>query len=280
MGKKLDLTGQRFGRLTVLKEAGKNCGHITWLCRCDCGNEIIVKGIHLTSGHTTSCTCRQKEVVAAMRFEDLTGKKFGRLTVIENLGTNKNGTYEWLCQCECGNYKVAVTSHLKTGVVRSCGCLVSETTAKRNYKNGMFVRHEGDITFSTWSSMWHRCMKEGEKYYHDKGISVCERWRNYDAFLEDMGPRPSLEMTIDRIDFNGNYEPGNCRWATHTQQANNTSKNRRFEINGESLTIAQISRACGISQMTIIRRLQKGLTIEQATTLPLIPGKRLLARIS
>ena len=279
MGKKLDLTGKRFGRLTVLKEAGKNCGHITWLCRCDCGNEIKVKGIHLKSGHTTSCNCRQKEVIKDLRFEDLVGKKYGRLTVIENLGLNKHRQYEWLCQCECGNYKIVITSHLKNGIVKSCGCLVKETLAKRNFKNGMFPRRKGDITYSSWCSMWHRCLKEGEKYYHDKGITVCDRWRSYEAFLEDMGQRPSLEMTIDRIDYNGNYEPSNCRWATHTEQANNKSSNKKYEYNGELLSIAQISRLCGISQSSIIKRLQRGLTIEQAANLPIMPGIKLNTRI-
>lgn len=203
-----------------------------------------------------------------MRFEDLTGKKFGRLTVIENLGTNKNGCYEWLCQCECGNYKVAISSHLNNGIVKSCGCLQKEVTAKRNYKHGYARRGERDITFSSWCSMWARCSNPRYKGYFGK-VTVCERWRDFSAFIKDMGLRPSIEMSIDRIDSKGNYEPSNCRWATDFEQANNTSRNHKEYFDGEYLSLAEISRRYGINQTTLGRRLKSGLTIKEATTLPL-----------
>ena len=279
MGKKLDLTGKRFGRLVVLNEAGRQNGHVMWRCRCDCGNEIITKGIHLISGHTTSCTCRQKEIVSAMRFEDLVGRRYGNLVVLENLGVNKYGRYEWLCKCDCGNTKIVETARLNNGATRSCGCLQRETTIKRNYKHGYAHRGQNDITFSTWCSMWKRCTDPRYKDYYGRGIIVCERWRDFAAFLEDMGPRPSLKMSIDRIDFNGNYEPGNCRWATDLEQGNNTRRNHKELYDGEMLSIAEISRRCGIGQTTIHRRLKSGLTIEQATTLKPIAGLRLSTRI-
>ena len=158
--KKLDLTGERFGRLTVIEEAGKNCGHITWRCRCDCGNEVIVAGIHLKSGHTTSCSCRQKEVVSSIRFEDLAGKKFGRLTVIEKIGTNKNGCYEWLCQCECGNLTKVNSSALRRGTTLSCGCLQKEKASKKltidmiNFENEHFKVIERDTSSKNRTARW------------------------------------------------------------------------------------------------------------------------------
>lgn len=266
--KKLDLTGKRFGRLTVIEEAGKNCGHITWRCRCDCGNEIIAKGIHLKSGHTTSCGCKQKEVTASIRFEDLTGKKYGKLTVLQNLGKNNNGTYEWLCQCECGNLTVVPSHSLKGGLTHSCGCLVGEKCGARNLKHGYAKRGKRDITFSSWCSMWARCSNPRYKGYYGK-VTICDRWRDFSAFVEDMGLRPSVEMSIDRIDSKGNYEPSNCRWATDFEQANNTSRNHKEYFDGEYLSLAEISRRCGIGQTTLGRRLKSGLTIKEATTFPL-----------
>lgn len=268
MGRKLELTGKRFGRLTVVKEVGKNSGHITWLCRCDCGKEIVTTGIHLKSGHTRSCNCAQKETVGDLNKVDITGKRFGRLIAIKRIDDYGG---KWFCRCDCGNHKIVSTHSLRSGATKSCGCISRELTIKRNYKNGMFTRHEGDITFSTWMSMWYRCLKPGQKHYHDKGISVCDRWRSYDAFLEDMGPRPSLKMTIDRIDYNGNYEPGNCRWATQKQQMQNMSRNVIYEYRGEKKTIAELADIAGVKYDTMYCRLKRqGLTPEQAVNLPVV----------
>jgi len=122
--KKIDLTGQRFGRLTVISEAGHKHGELAWLCKCDCGKELVVTGYKLRSGHTQSCGCIVSE--KARHFaHDLTSQRFGRLTVIERAG--RIGSYAaWKCRCDCGKEVVVASHQLKQGLVKSCGCLQSE----------------------------------------------------------------------------------------------------------------------------------------------------------
>lgn len=134
MPKALDLTGQRFNRLTVLKrvENSRN-GKSQWLCKCDCGNEVIVIGSHLKSGNTKSCGCLDKELIAKRNEEsakDLIGMQFERLTVIAR-EESQFGKARWLCKCECGNEVVVYGSDLKRGTTKSCGCLKNEMATKR-----------------------------------------------------------------------------------------------------------------------------------------------------
>lgn len=112
-GKMIDLTGQRFGKLTVIKEAGREKKGVVWLCQCDCGNTKTVRSDHLRSGDVTSCGCG--------RMKDMTGMKFGNLTVIEDVGRTNNGDILWLCQCDCGNTTKVSGHNLRTGNSKTCG---------------------------------------------------------------------------------------------------------------------------------------------------------------
>lgn len=118
----LDLTGQKYGRLTVLKEAERKGYTRKWLCRCECGNETIVTQPNLRNGHTTSCGCVQREKTSKSNTADLTGKKFGKLTAVERVGTAKNRKAVWLCKCECGNTTEVQSDKLIGGETTSCGC--------------------------------------------------------------------------------------------------------------------------------------------------------------
>lgn len=161
------------------------------------------------------------------------GQTFSKLTVLSNAEPLSNGSNKLravLCRCECGNEKIISQSNLRTGRSRRCGCLVSET-AKLN--SGAPVKHEQcwSPTYSSWAGMKDRCTNQNHKSYNNyggRGIKVCERWTDFRNFLEDMGERPD-GMSIDRIDVNGDYEPGNCRWATAKQQ----SLNKRNSISLE-----------------------------------------------
>lgn len=148
--------------------------------------------------------------------DNLQGRKFGRLTVLEKIKTRWPTRFRWFCSCDCGAKFNVAGSGLLSGHVKSCGCL----------REKLFKRGVGRSEFHTWRTMIQRCTNPKShdwKYYGGRGIKVCDRWLSFEYFATDMGKRPAQELSLDRIDNNGNYEPGNCRWATKQQQ----SKNRR-----------------------------------------------------
>ncbi len=157
------------------------------------------------------------------------GKRVGHLTVIALAGINKHRETTWRCRCDCGKETIVSRGRLRTGHTKSCGCLKAETDTRRTLKHGNAQGGTGASTptYRSWLSMNQRCTnpkKKTWKHYGGRGITICERWRGengFQNFLADMGPRPA-GMTLDRWpNNNGNYEPGNCRWATPSQQNRN-----------------------------------------------------------
>lgn len=171
-----------------------------------------------------------------MRRLDLTGKVFGRLTVLEFAGTIRISytctRTTWLCRCSCGNKTIAPTASLRTRTTQSCGCLHWERLVADATKHGHKMGGRSP-TYESWRGMRERCLRPahiGYKDYGGRGIKICEAWSSFKQFLKDMGPRPDGK-TLDRRDVNGNYEPSNCRWATQKeQQANKRRRIKAFYV--------------------------------------------------
>lgn len=200
---------------------------------------------------------------------DLNGKTFGRLTVIERAENNKNGSARWLCKCSCGNTKIIQSCHLTRGKVKSCGCYNSDFSKLNHTKHGK----SNTRIYRIWKAMKDRCYREKNiafRNYGGRGIKVCDEWyHDFETFCEwAMSNGYSNELTIDRIDVNGNYEPSNCRWITLKEQSNNTRTNHRLVYKGVSKNISQWADALNIKRATLQRRIDLGWSIERALTTP------------
>lgn len=193
-----------------------------------------------------------------MKAIDLTGKRFGRLVAIDSTSVQEANRRRifWRCRCDCDNFVTTSAAALTTGETKSCGCLRAEGPRR---KHGAALKSGKTPEYRVWMSMKNRCLNENDDdfpLYGGRGITVCEQWINsFKQFLSDMGQRPSLGHSIDRIDNAGNYEPNNCRWGTHYQQAQNRSSTildtedvrRVFRLRAQGLVLTTIASTVGIS---------------------------------
>lgn len=207
--------------------------------------------------------------------KDLSGQVFGRLTAIRR-GPDKLKAVTWECRCGCGESKHVRAGDLVSGRTKSCGCLLRETSATngRNNAGKKKDRHGharlGTSTYGIWQGMKSRCQNPGAGEYVNyggRGIKVCERWQVFENFLADMGERPP-GMHIDRIDNDGDYEPGNCRWVTPKENQRHTRKSRMISAFGETRCLAEWAEMYGVKSLTIHKRLRCGWDAERAITQP------------
>jgi hypothetical protein len=184
---------------------------------------------------------------------DLRGRKFHRLTVLEERGRDSWGQVLWLCECDCGKTVVVVSGNLRNGVSKSCGCWNLNSLSGRAKHN---LSKSG--TYRTWKHMMARCYNKKDaryKYYGGRGVSICERWQDFVAFYEDMGDKPD-GYSIERIDNNGNYEPSNCEWATIAEQNRNNRRTVKIEYDGQTRCMSEWARLLGVPKMTFSYRIK------------------------
>lgn len=204
---------------------------------------------------------------AAVAIPDLVGQRFGAWEVLAYAGKGANYIRMWRCCCSCGVEADVQEGSMKAGRstrCKSCSAKIAGTI------HGMHTTTE----YGIWEGMNGRCHNPNSpkySYYGGRGIVVCDAWRGergFVAFFNDMGQRPSMDHSIDRIDVNGNYEPSNCRWATRREQQNNLRNNHNLTAFDETLSITEWSRRFDISVGGIKKRLKKGLSVENALSMP------------
>lgn len=205
-----------------------------------------------------------------MKMIDLSGRRFGRLVTLrqspERVGSKR--CICWVCACDCGKEVVVRGYSLRDGNTKSCGCLFTEAVTT----HGQTLGRKGTATYRSWDHMVQRCTNQNNTQFADyggRGISVAAKWLSFEVFVADMGERPA-GMTLDRINVNGNYEPGNCRWATRRQQANNTRRNTMITYGGRTMSIADWARSKSLSRPCLEGRLKRKWPIDKALTTPMI----------
>lgn len=206
------------------------------------------------------------------RVKDITGQKFFHWTAVRYVGLDEKGEAVWLFRCDCGTEKTVRRGNITNTKrpAKSCGCI---KYPNGNRRHGHSVHGKTSPTYKTWISMRSRCSNPRDPAYEDygrRGIFVCDRWMNsFEAFLEDMGERPPGRYTLDRIDNQKGYSPGNCRWATYTMQNNNRCTVRRVTFRGVTQTLPEWCRILGLPLGVIRQRLLNGWSAEQALTIPI-----------
>jgi hypothetical protein len=202
---------------------------------------------------------------------DLTGQRFGKLVADKVVGSHRKGRV-WRCTCDCGGTNDVPSERLRNGWTKSCGCRAVD---HGRYLSSLRVTHGQSHKvpeYNIWAGMKARCSNPRSKSwrrYGGRGIRVCAEWANdFEAFLRDMGPRPSPAHSLDRMDYDGDYSPKNCRWATMLQQNNNRSSNRVIEAFGERLSSAEWEDRTGVRAAVIRDRIDSGWDIEEAVSRP------------
>lgn len=213
------------------------------------------------------------------------GDVYRRLVVIRR-AANLGGRVAWECLCSidhggCGRTTVVVSASLTLGLTSSCGCLRDELLLERATKHGATRGGKNSPEYNSWRSILRRCFNPEDPAYENyggRGITICDHWKGehgFEHFLEDMGPRPSPRHTIDRYpDNDGNYEPGNCRWATSKQQARNRRSNHLVTIDGVTRLLCEWLEQYHLNRRSYRCRLYRGMSVEEAITSPKRPGRR------
>lgn len=274
-----DITGRRCGNLKVVGPApGRWDGQkweVMWRLRCDCGNLTEVRGRCLY--RTKSCGC----IIGKVSTPKLLWKRFNRFSVIA--GPRYSGkASEWLCRCDCGTEKWVEGNQIQSGNTKSCGCLKKEVASERFKTHGA----SGTKLYDTYSRIKARTTNPNNQDFHHyggRGILMCQEWiDSFEAFAAHLGEPPSPKHSVDRIDNERGYEPGNVRWATQAEQVRNTRRVVRVKVGDEVLCLKDACEKLGLSYKAMIQRTHRGMSVEEAMAKPLRPvrpkGSKVTAR--
>ena len=208
-----------------------------------------------------------------MKLKDLTGQKINKLTIIKRVANSKWNETRWLCNCECGNQTILTYGKIAYGRTKSCGCYLKEATSNLNKKHGL----RNHRLYNILANMKQRCYNENSKAYKNyggRGIKICDEWlAKEDGFMNfynwAINNGYNGDLSIDRIDNDGNYEPQNCRWVNNSIQSNNRRNNHKLTFNGDTLNISEWAEKYNLTISAIIHRLDRGWSIEKTLTTPL-----------
>ena len=253
MPKLVDISGNKYGWLTVIEDSGERRGSkVLWHCVCDCGNECnATKDMLIRNTEVPSCGCQSKKKKMYV------GYRIGKLTVTKCIGSNGQKVI-WECICDCGNKVERSTSELNAGSILSCGCLKHEIGEKLKKYNARDRK-----LYFRWSNIHNRCYNPNNpayKRYGGRGITMCPEWKDDFFSFRDWAVQNGYDesLSLDRIDNNKGYSPENCRWVKTETQANNKRTNVLVTYNGISLTLKQWSNKLGVPYTTLQSRHYKG----------------------
>ena len=201
-----------------------------------------------------------------------TGDRYGRLTIVSEAPKSER-QYKWkrefLCKCDCGNYRRVRLENLVSGHTKSCGCYIRDFNKDNKIKHG----HYGSRLYKIWQGIKKRCLQRNSKDYRDyggRGIKICDEWMEFEPFYEwAINNGYQQDLTIERIDVNGNYEPSNCTWIPKKEQGRNTRRTKIICYKGEQKTLREWAVCLGLTYNVLQLRLSRGWSIEEAFTIPL-----------
>lgn len=211
------------------------------------------------------------------KFIDITGQRFGKLTVIKKAKSDKRGEAKWLCKCDCGNITIVLSSHIRNYRIRSCGCLFQKNKFLYNSKYGNLENYQR--LYNIYNGMRARCYNincSSYKYYGGRGIKICNEWlEDFFKFMQwSISNGYKDDLSIDRIDVNGNYEPSNCRWITMEEQENNKRDNIFIKYKNEIKTLKQWSKILKIPYGTVYNRYSKKFNVDDILSIEDLRSKK------
>ena len=254
-----NLVGHKFRMLTVVAAAEHIGKHPAWLCRCECGIEKVIREFALMSGRIKSCGC---ESTLYKPLNTLQGQRFGYLVALYP-GAKVDKHRAWVCKCDCGKEKTIREFVLLNGTVKSCGCHQYDGLKVR------FVKHDMSRTreYRIWLGIRRRCndpKHPGYKNYGGRGIRICKLYDDsFEEFIKEVGLCPKPNYTVDRINNEGHYEPGNLHWVSMKRNMRNRRNTSMITVSGKTMPMEDFADLIRVTAKNIRYHLKRGKTIEE-----------------